>query len=293
MNFYKLLGVSENASVEEIKEAYRKLAKKYHPDISKNDSEKFKLITQAYKTLIDPEKRKLYDKSVKENSSLKRTLEKFLENLVVKDIKPDINRTLKLTLEEAYQGTIKKVRYKRVEECNNCSGTGISDKSRLKRCDLCNGKGYISYLNIKLPCVSCKTKGFTIENPCQLCEGKGLLENYIEKSIEIPAGIDEKEVLMLENAGNKIKGKIGNLYLKVKFYKHPKFKKKGLNLYKDIKIKKDSLPLYLNFYDLNGNLLSIRIPENTEDKETFLIKGRGFRDRKGNFGNLYIKVYLV
>ncbi|NPA52195.1 MAG: DnaJ domain-containing protein [Aquificae bacterium] len=294
MDFYKLLGIPKDATSKQIKVAYRNLAKKYHPDINKSDDEKFKMITQAYKTLIDPEKRKIYDKKLYQNSKIKSSLEKTLEKILLsKHIKKDIYKTLTLSLEEAYTGTNKNIRYKRVERCKNCEGTGITRNSKLSNCPRCKNRGYITYLNLKIPCLSCKAKGFVIQNPCHFCEGEGFFEDFIEKTVKVPSGIDEGEVLFLEQGGNITPSEVGNLYLKVKFYKHKTFKKKGLDLYKEIKLKKDNLPVDISFYDLNGNLLSVKIPKETQNKTIFRIKGRGFKNRKGVFGDLYIKVFLI
>ncbi len=294
MDFYRLLGLSPDATPGQIKKAYRKLAKKYHPDLNQPESEKFKLITQAYQTLIDPEKRKAYDNRLQKNSGLKASLEKTLEKIFKYEIKKDVTITINLTLEEAYRGTVKTIRYKRFERCFKCDGSGITEDSKLERCAECNGTSYVKRFGLKIPCVSCKSKGFIIQNPCYLCDGNGIYENFTQKKIEIPAGIDEKDILMVKDAGNQDKnGETGDLYLKVRFYRHELFKKKNLDLYREVKVKKENLPLKISFYDLNGDLLSVKIPGDTENKAIFVIKGRGFRDRNGNFGDIYLKVYVV
>ena len=301
MDFYKLLGLSKDATQEEIKKAYRNLAKKYHPDINKEHEAYFKLITQAYNTLIDPEKREKYDKHLEENKSLKAYIEKTLEAFLIKDKYKkkgkNIHTTLKLSLHEAYNGTVKEISYKREENCNNCKGTGIVENSKLKECSVCFSSGYIKQFGLKIPCIRCKSKGFIVENPCPVCEGKGRIKKKITKTINVPAGIQENEILFLEYAGDEgyKGGKNGDLYIKIRLKKDKEFIKKGLDLYKVLTLKREEIFSGKNFLikDLNGDILSVKIPQDIFTDSILRIKGKGFRDRNGNFGDLLIKIKIL
>ncbi len=296
MNYYQILGVPENATAEDIKRAYRKLAKRYHPDINKENEEHFKLITEAYRTLIDPQKRKIYDRELKNRDSFKGYIEDLLKAILEKKRRnsKDIKITLRLSLEEAFSGGKKDVRFKIEDVCPNCNGTGIYEKSSLRRCGVCGGKGYRIKLGLKIPCVSCENKGFTINNPCPKCGGYGTVKKDIRKTIEIPAGIDEGDILVLKSGGSRYKEneEYGDLLIKVKLKKHRVFVKKGLNLYLTLKVPREEIypRKIFSFKDLSGEIITIKIPENIDNSTLLKVKGRGFRNREGKFGDLFIRI---
>jgi molecular chaperone DnaJ len=302
MDFYKILGVPKDASQEEIKKAFREKAKKYHPDFNKEYSDYFKKITEAYNTLIDSEKRKEYDEYFSQKEiSLKTVFEDKLAEFLGYTSKPlkgtDIYTKIFIDLEEGYSGTTKKIGYKRKVECKSCSGTGITSESIIRKCEKCKGTGKVKKLGIKIPCLKCYGRGIIIFNPCKDCEGKGYKKETVQKEIVIPAGIDENKFLYLEGGGNcgRFGGENGNLYIKIKFNKHPVFKKKGNNLYTEFAVQKEKAyqGTYIFLTNLNNEKLSIKIPEKTTSPITLKVKGEGYRDKKGNFGNLYIKILPV
>ncbi len=302
MDFYRILGVPKDASPEEIKKAFREKAKKYHPDLNKEHSDYFKKITEAYHTLIDSEKRKQYDSSIVSNQlKIKTVFEEKLAEFLGFTSKPqkgsDIYTKMFITLEEGYSGTVKKISYKRKISCGNCNGTGITSESIIRECSKCKGTGKSKKLGINIPCINCFGKGFIVYNPCSDCEGKGYKKEKVEKEIVVPSGISENKFLFLEGLGNTgfYGGDYGNLYVKVKFKKHPLFRKKGNNLYTEIAVPKEKAysGTYVFVKNLNNEKLSIKVPEKTSSPITLKVKGEGYRDRKGNFGDLFIKILPV
>ncbi|NPA54308.1 MAG: DnaJ domain-containing protein, partial [Aquificae bacterium] len=209
MDYYKILGVAKNATPEEIKKAFREKAKKYHPDINKSSEEFFKKITVAYETLIDPEKRKKYDLSLKKQK-LSYFTDKLYETFgfTSKPIKgKDIHLKISLSLEEGFFGKEKEIFYERKEHCPKCEGTGLSSNSILKECFKCKGKGKYKKAFLHLPCFECHGKGYVILNPCDMCGGKGLVKKQVKKIIKIPRGIQEKNKIKIKYGGNGGKNK--------------------------------------------------------------------------------------
>ncbi len=302
MDFYKILGVRKDATEEEIKKAFREKARKYHPDLNKEYSDYFKKITEAYNTLIDSEKRKEYDsyflqKEVKIKTVLEDKLAEFL-GYTTKPLKgTDVYTKVYIDLEEGYSGADKEIRYKRKVECSSCSGTGITSESIIRKCEKCEGKGKVKKLGINIPCLNCFGRGIIIYNPCKSCVGKGYINVTEKKKVKIPSGIGENKFLLLENGGNcgKYGGKYGNLYIKIKFNKHPVFNKKGKDLYTEYAVQKEKAyqGTYIFIKNLNNEKLTIKVPEKTTSPITLKLKGEGYRDIKGNFGDLYIKVIPV
>ncbi len=299
MNYYRILGVPENASVEDIKKAYRKLAKKYHPDVSRDSGDYFKLVTEAYQTLIDPKKRKIYDKQLENSDRITGYIESILKVVVTgeyKKLNRDIKVPLRLSLEEAFRGTEKKITFKRYQFCNSCNGTGIYRSSRLKKCYKCSGKGFYRKVGLKIPCVTCRGKGFTIENPCPECNGEGILKKIVRKVISVPSGVEEGDILLLEREGHQYDKNVkGNLLLKIKLKKHSFYTKKGLDLYTSFRISLSNIKTgeVLSIRDLNGDILTIKVPKDITTETYLRIKGRGFRNKSGKFGDLFIKIIPI
>ncbi|ACO04206.1 MAG TPA: J domain-containing protein [Persephonella sp.] len=303
MDFYRILGVGRDATPEEIKKAFREKAKKYHPDLNRENEEIFKKIVQAYETLIDPEKRKSYDIYI--STERKRKLGDRI-NEVISDIlgyhsKPkrgrDLHKKIYIKIEEGFSGCIKSISYLRYEKCSYCDGSGITENSIIKRCKRCEGKGSIKKLFLKIPCMECEGRGFLVLNPCEICNGEGRVKVQAEKRIEIPAGVSENTVLKLEGGGDSgvYGGDYGDLYLKIRFIKGKNIKIKGIDIHKDIYIQKDKALRgdYISFQGFEGKKLKIKIPERTSSPVVLKIKNEGYRDLEGNRGDLYLKIIPV
>jgi len=241
-DYYEILGVSRNASIEEIKAAYRNLAKKYHPDIAQNKEEaekKFKEINEAYQVLSDLEKRKIYDKygtvdpsySSSYNYSRSYThsdifdlfsdlFEDFIfEAKRSKDYKDylfrpvkgqDIKFTLEISLEDAYFGVKKKISVPIKKACEVCQGLGFL-KENINKCKVCNGSGQVSYKTQSFfgtiltshVCPQCNGYGFTVDKNCPKCNGNKYITKQEEIEIEVPKGVDNNDILIIPNKGHE------------------------------------------------------------------------------------------
>jgi len=296
MDFYQLLGVSKNASLKEIKKAFKEKAKKYHPDINKEGEEYFKLLVKAYETLSDPKKRKKYDESISTKNSLiskiEKIAERFLSEREKKDGK-DIHIDVAISLEQAYSGAVLNIEYERDENCTVCNTTGLSENSSIERCEVCKGNGYIQLLSINLPCYICRGKGHIIQNPCPSCKGKRQVK--VKKSIQIklPAGIEENLTLMFEKKANQglNGGKDGDLYVKIKIKPHSTFKKSGNDLITSMKLTPQLLSRgYFVVYNLKNEKIKVKLPENAKSGDIIRIKEEGYKDRFGNTGDILVKL---
>ncbi len=301
MDLYKILGVGKNATPEEIKKAFRKKAKQFHPDLNSDHQEIFKQITHAYNTLIDPEKRKKYDKALKnfEKKDFSRVVGDILADFLGFHTKPvsgeKITIKINLSVEEGYFGTVKTIKYKRKVRCEKCAGRGITSLSRITECQKCRGSGRVKKAFIEIPCFECFGRGFVIKNPCPVCRGSGRTLKLEKKNIKIPAGVLDGQSVVVEGGGNEgiNGGKSGDLILKIKI-KNGKFRLKKLDLTAEIKIKKETLAEggFISIADIEGNRLRLPV-EPSEKPVKIRIKNRGYRDTTGKRGDLVIKLIPV
>ena len=240
-DYYEVLGVQRNASKDEIKDAYRKLALQYHPDRNKSPEaeEKFKEISEAYAVLSDDEKRQQYDMLGYAGFDQRYTREDIFRgadfNSIFRDLgfgfgdifryffgggfggdfSERINRgrdlvyDLEITLEEAAKGTEKEIEIPRTEKCDVCNGSGASPGTSPRTCPRCNGAGKVQHMRKSsfamyvqvTPCSTCKGKGTLIDSPCRNCRGTGLVKRKRKISVKIPVGIDEGYQLRLRGEG--------------------------------------------------------------------------------------------
>jgi molecular chaperone DnaJ len=240
-DYYEVLGVKRDASKDEIKDAYRKLALQYHPDRNKSPEaeEKFKEISEAYAVLSDDEKRQQYDMLGHAGFDQRYTQEDIFRgadfNSIFRDLgfgfgdifrqffgggfgagfSERINRgrdlvyDLEITLEEAAKGTEKELEIPRTEKCDVCNGSGASPGTTPRTCPRCNGAGKIQHMRKSsfamyvqvTPCPTCKGKGTLIDSPCRNCRGTGLVKKHRKISVKIPVGIDEGYQLRLRGEG--------------------------------------------------------------------------------------------
>lgn len=329
-NYYKILGVDKNASQDEIKSAYRKLVKQYHPDLHPNDAAaaaKFKEINEANETLSDPQKRREYDYEL-ENPGRSKFGGGFSgagfggQGFDFGDIFGDIfsqfgggaragaaeKRGSDITIElsisflDAVKGCKREISYVRNETCASCRGTGAKNGTEYKKCDKCNGTGQVQYVsqssffrtvNVR-PCDACGGTGRKVTENCPDCKGKGYTKKTTKLSIDIPAGIDNGNILKKRGFGEASSsgGQAGDLNIIINVLPHKLFRRKGADLYVE-------LPVSFKTAALGGKVqvpgiddtFSYTIPECTQSGKMFCVRGKGVKTN-GASGDLYITVVV-
>ncbi|MCB8966710.1 MAG: molecular chaperone DnaJ [Chloroflexota bacterium] len=271
-DYYDVLGVQRSASKEELKKAYRKLARQYHPDVNKEDdaSERFKEINEAYEVLSDDNKRTIYDQYGHAGMSNGGAGFSGFEGFgSVADIfeeffgagfgsgggrrrrqgprrGSDLRYDLRISFEEAVFGVEKDVSITRPEICGECNGTGAEPGTSPERCNACNGSGEVrrvqqsilgSFVNVTT-CPNCQGTGEMITKPCQTCNGRKQIQNTRTIKVKIPAGVDNDTQIRLTGEGGPgvNGGPPGNLYVVIYVKKHDFFQRRGDDIFLDLQI---------------------------------------------------------
>ena len=330
-DYYEVLGVPKNATQEEIKKAYRKLARKYHPDICKKPEceEKFKEINEAYQVLSDPEKRKLYDRyghSAFEGGGAQNfegsfpgmdeifkevfggnIFDRIFEEAVFGGRRrrrkapqkgEDIYHTVVIPLEDAYKGTVVTIPVERRVKCPKCGGRGTAKE---RSCPQCGGTGRVvfrpsPFVVVEESCPTCGGTGILAE-PCPECGGRGYVLKREEIKVRIPPGVDTGTKLKVEGKGHegRFGGPPGDLYIITKVEPHPIFERKGDNLYVDINITYPEAVLggEVEVPTLEGEKLKIKIPPGTKEGDTVRVEGKGMpRLRGGGRDDLVVRFHI-
>jgi molecular chaperone DnaJ len=322
-DYYSILGVSRNASQEEIKKAFRRLARKYHPDLNPQDKsaeEKFKEINEAYSCLSDPERRANYDRyGTAEGPTgngfgfetytnftdiFEDIFEGFFGSFGFKKNKPtkghDLRYDITITLEEAAFGVEKTIKFPRWEICTTCGGSGIKPGSSPITCSSCGGSGYIRYnqgfFSVSKTCSKCGGTGRIIKDPCIDCNGTGKVRVERELTIKIPAGVDTGSKLKVTGEGEmgEFGGPRGDLYIFVNVKEHEFFKREGINIYCSVPISfvKAVFGGEIKVPTLYGEEV-LEIPSGTPSGRVFKFKGKGLPRVGGTHrGDQIITVYI-
>ena len=321
-SYYDVLGVSKDASEDEIKQAYRKLARQYHPDLHPNDeaaANKFKEISEAYDTLGDKDKRAAYDNpspfgnmggdggfggfgGFDGGSIFDSIFDMFgggarsSAQQVVQGA--DIEQNMTLTFEEAAFGVVREIKVTRNESCSACKGTGAKDGTKLKTCSACGGTGKVRFTqdtpfgriaNTRV-CSACRGKGKIIEESCPECNGKGIKRKNVTLRVTIPAGVESGQTMTVIGEGEKvIGGKNGDLYLNITVMSHKIFTRRGMDLYLDypITFTQAILGEKIDLPQLKGGTFSYTLPEGVLGGTTVRIKGQGITTKRGT-GDMYV-----
>src|SRR6056297_3061782 len=332
-DYYDILGVDKDADQKEIKKAYRKLAKKYHPDMNKDDpqaSEKFKEISEAYDILSDPNKRKRYDQyghsGINEEDfnfddfarggfgGLDDIFDMFfgggmggmgMNRRQGPQEGSDLQYRLEINFEEAAFGTKKEITIPRTEECSNCNGTGAKPGTEVKTCPRCNGQGRIR-ISQKTPfgqfmqtktCDRCNGTGKVVSTPCPKCNGTGKVRRHRNLTVNIPAGVDDGTRLRMANEGEAgDRGAAsGDLYIIVQVKSHNIFERKGDDIYCEVPINfvQATLGDEIKVPTLDGKV-KFTIPEGTQPGTTFRLKDKGIPHlNRHGRGDEYIKAKVI
>lgn len=335
-DYYDILGVDKNADAQAIKKAYRKLAMKYHPDRNpdnKEAEEKFKEVNEAYEVLSDENKRRTYDQFGHEGVNGQGGFggqgfggQGFggFEDIfgdVFGDIfgggfgnsrtrrrgperGSDIRHSINISFEEAAFGKKTSIKLNRSEECSECNGSGAKVGTSKKTCPTCNGAGEVRTVqrtpfgNIASSriCSTCEGEGEVIESPCPKCSGRGNTRKVKTIEVDIPAGIDDGQMIKLSGQGEigSKGGPRGDLYLVINVERHPLFTREGTDIHFEMPITfvQAALGDEIEVPTLDGKV-KYKVPEGTQTGTVFRLREKGIPRIRGNSrGDQYVKVVV-
>jgi molecular chaperone DnaJ len=320
-DYYEILGVGRNASGEEIKRAYRKLAVKFHPDKNPDDTraeEKFKELGEAYDVLMDQEKRAAYDRyghaafsqgmgvggggfhdpfdifrEVFGGGAGGGIFETFFGGGGSTDREgrqrgSDLRYDMQITLEEAAFGVEKEIEVRKLDACDKCKGTGAESGSRAVTCPSCHGRGQVissrGFFQVSQTCPRCRGVGEIIEKPCRVCGGEGRIEKTSRIKLKVPAGIADASRLRSSHNGEAgIRGGAqGDLYVVIHVKEHPIFQRDEDNLYCEV-------PIPFSVAALGGEIpvptldgkASLKVPAGMQSGQIFKLRGKGISNVNG------------
>ncbi|MFM7697945.1 MAG: molecular chaperone DnaJ [Limnohabitans sp.] len=326
-DFYEVLGVPKNASDDEIKKSYRKLAMKYHPDRNQGDTAaeiKFKEAKEAYEMLSDAEKRAAYDQfghaGVDPNmrgpgagaggfGGFGETFGDIFGDIFGQARRQqaggrqvfrgnDLSYAMEVTLEEAAAGKESEIRIPSYDECETCHGSGAKPGTSPKTCGTCQGQGVVQmhqgFFSVQQTCPHCRGSGKIISDPCSPCHGQGKIKRQKTLEIKIPAGIDDG--MRIRSTGNGEPGTNGgppgDLYIEIRIKKHEVFQRDGDDLHCAVPISFTTAALggEITVPTLNGEA-AIDLPEGTQTGKQFRLRGKGIKGVRSSFpGDLYCHI---
>jgi molecular chaperone DnaJ len=331
-DYYETLGVPKNASEEEIKKSYRKLAMKHHPDRNQGDTakvaeEKFKEAKEAYEMLSDGQKRAAYDQhgfagvdpNMRGGAGGAEGFGGFAEAFgdIFGDVfggrqqgrgqggrqvyrGGDLSYAMEVTLEEAAAGKDAQIRIPSWDNCTTCSGSGAKPGTKVVSCTTCHGHGQVQmrqgFFSVQQTCPTCKGTGKLIPEPCSACMGVGKIKTNKTLEVKIPAGIDDN--MRIRSTGNGEPGTNGgppgDLYIEIRLKKHDIFERDGDDLH-------CSVPISFTTAALGGEIdvptlagkAAIDIPDGTQAGKQFRLRGKGIKGVRSSYpGDLYCHISI-
>ncbi len=328
-DYYEVLGINRDAEQEDIKKAYRKLTRKYHPDKNPDDpqsAEKFKELTEAYKVLSDPHKRAQYDRYghagmegadfgdfgdfSQDFSGFEDIFDMFFGGRRSRTSRRarrgvDLQYQMNLKFEEAAFGGEKEINIPRVENCPDCGGSGAQAGSHPETCPQCGGRGEVSYRHQTAfgsfvqarTCERCRGEGQIITDPCKTCNGQGQVRRQRTLKVNIPPGVDTGHKLRMAGEGEAgpNNGPPGDLYIVIEVEPHSIFKRDGSNLYCEVPISivQAIMGDEIKVPTLEGKV-SLKIPPGTQPGRKFRLKNKGLQNIQGyGRGDLYVQARVV
>jgi molecular chaperone DnaJ len=314
-DYYRVLGVPETATAKEIKSAYRKLSRQYHPDANEGDAaaeERFKEVSAAYDVVGNDERRKEYDEVRRLGPAAAGfpggpggaggfsftdagDLGDLLGGLFGRGGRgggrggrgphrgQDLETELHLTFDDAVAGLTTTVHLTSDAPCHTCNGSGAAPGTSPHRCAECGGQGVVSdnqgLFSFSSPCPACGGRGVTIDDPCRTCRGTGVERRPREVKVRIPAGVADGQRIRLKGRGGPGQngGPAGDLYVVVRVSPHPIFARKGNDLTVNVPITfpEATLGADIAVPTLHGTPVTVRIPAGTRSGRTFRVKGKG------------------
>lgn len=323
-DYYEVLGVSREASEDDIKKAYRRLAMKLHPDRNPGDAQaadRFKEAGEAYEVLSDPQKRQVYDRfghdGLKRGGAGAGGQGDFGAGFsdifgdMFSDIfggggrrgprrGADLRYDLEITLEEAYHGTQRTITIPRFEKCTPCEGTGNASGGKPPTCPTCHGSGQVriqqGFFTLAQTCPHCRGRGTVITDPCTNCHGQGQVRTEQTLSVKVPAGVDIGDRIRRSGEGERgdAGAPPGDLYIQVNVKPHAFFEREGSDLYCTVPISVVTAALggEMDVPTLDGKV-TLKIPEATQTNRTFRLRGKGMPSlRGGGRGDLLATVVV-
>jgi molecular chaperone DnaJ len=323
---YSVLGVSREATPEELKSAYRKLARQYHPDVNPDDpeaEEKFKEVSAAYAVLSDPEKRERFDRFGTVEDAPTGNAQDFFRDFGFGDIfeaffggaggarrstgtdGQDEQIELDVTLTEVLEGAEQPVTYKRLARCGTCGGNGAKPGTKPETCQTCSGAGQVSrvqqtvfgMMQTATVCPTCRGQGQTIAEPCADCKGRGLSVKTENLTVTVPAGVEDGNVLRVSGRGSDGLGTgvPGDLFVVIGVEDDPRFERRGRDLVTaiDLTFAQAVIGDELEIDGLTGKL-PFSVDAGTQPGASKRIKGEGLpRLHGGHRGDLIVVTNLV
>lgn len=333
-NYYDILGVSKTASDDEIKKAFRKLAHQYHPDKKGGDEVKFKEANEAYQVLSNKEKRAQYDQfgstfngSSRQGGGFSGWEDAFRQgqgqwqnvNFDFGDMGDmfssffggqskrrgpslDIQMELEIDFIDAALGAKKEITYQPLDTCKHCQGSKSQPGSKTNTCPTCEGQGqvrqmqntFLGQFEQVVPCPQCEGLGQLIEEICKTCKGQGVTKQSKTITIEIPAGIDEKQQIRLRDLGNKSGQRVGDLYIGFTIKPHDLFERKENHVFTTLRIP-FSLATFggkVEVETIDGEV-SVKIPTGIASGTEIRLKGKGipYLQKQGR-GDQFVTVHV-
>lgn len=325
-DYYEVLGVEKNASQEDIKKAYRRLARKYHPDVTGGDKEaeaRFKEVNEAYEVLGDEQKRAHYDRYGHSEpggfdgaggfgfGDMGDIFDMFFGGAQRRSPNSgpqrgsDLRFDMTISLEEAASGLEEEIEIRRYDACSTCGGTGASPGSSIDTCSQCQGTGQVGVtqstpfgrFSTYQTCPRCHGEGKTIKDPCKDCAGQGRVEALRKIEVTVPPGVDSGTRLRVAGEGEAgyRGGPSGDLYIYVFVREHETFKRDGQDLFLELPIEfcQATLGAEVQVPTLDGDV-KITIPAGTQAGRVFRLRGKGMPSLRGfGRGDLHVKVRIA
>lgn len=332
-DYYETLEIEKGATADEIKRAYRRLARQHHPDVNPDDEaaeERFKQLSEAYEVLSDPQKRQAYDLYGHDGMNGRssggsgygfggfgdvggfgdifdvffgggaRTGRRSAE-----EAGNDLRYDLELTLEEVASGIEKEIHISRLGRCKTCTGSGVKPGSSMEVCSYCHGTGQVRHsqqtilgsFSTVVTCAACGGRGQIIKDPCDDCHGHGRIRETVDVTVRIPAGVEHGVSVRMREEGDAgpRSGPSGDLYVVIHVKPHKIFERRGNDIYCEIPIGfvQAALGDTIEVPIIDGTE-SLHIPEGTQTGSTFRLKAKGLPDmNSGAKGDEYVIIRVA
>lgn len=336
-DYYKTLGVDKGADKAELKKAYRKLALKYHPDQNKDNPEaeaKFKELNEAYDVLKDDQKRAAYDQygsaafdgsggaggpfgaggfggaGAQGFGGFSDIFEDMFGDFMGGQGQgnrggaargSDIQYSMDITLEDAFNGKEASIRIPVNDECDTCDGSGAKKGTQPEKCSSCGGIGRVraqqGFFTVERACPTCQGQGMMIKDPCGTCSGSGRTQKNKNLKVKIPAGVDHGRRIRLSGEGEAGMrgGPRGDLYILLHVKPHKFFQREGANLYcrVPITITKAALGGEVEVPTIEGGRAQVKIPAGSQTGQQFRLRGKGMSTLRSDArGDMYIEIFV-